>query len=113
MYLLEKPKNPIYGQMYFDTQKEKFYTYKTKWVESKDITSISRITQVWHDNQWVIINFNCLKSGDRFKLYEPNGQIIIDDEGYTEWTVIEEAKKRTANKREFWSVTCEPIQSTI
>jgi hypothetical protein len=37
------------------------------------------------DNEWVKINFETLERGDAFRMFEPTGEEVIDDEGKKSW----------------------------
>ena len=43
-----------------------------------DGTNAQRIVQVLRKNKWVTIPFNELKKGDTFRMFESNGEPVID-----------------------------------
>jgi len=48
----------------------------------------TRITEVLVSGTWGEVHFGDLRMGDVFRLFESNGAVVIDPEGYTQWTVI-------------------------
>lgn len=45
-----------------------------------------RTVQIFKDMKWQDISFNDLKSGDKFRMFEPDGDPVINTiDGTTEW----------------------------
>jgi hypothetical protein len=42
--------------------------------------------QVFKEEQWYDIKFSELKKGDKFRVFNPNGQLVTDENGNTEFT---------------------------
>jgi len=54
---------------------------------------LNRITQVKRGQNWEVIEFEDLKSGDVFRLVEPSGEVVINSEdGRSEFEAIEEPR---------------------
>lgn len=50
-----------------------------------------RKTEIFKNNSWVTISFKEIKNKDRFRLYEPTGEIVMDNNGITEFIAQSDA----------------------
>ena len=70
-----------------------------------------RKVEVFKDDVWKEIQFEDLKVGDKYRMFEPDGSpvVVIGDggkfEGATEWIVTKGPYKR--EKDGVWTVECE------
>jgi hypothetical protein len=86
MYSTVKPESPTNGQIYFDTEKEKFFIFKNGIWNEKELRSSERIVQVLREEEWKTIDFSCVKKGERLRLFDPDGKPVRDEFGEMEWT---------------------------
>jgi len=47
-----------------------------------------RHCKVFYDHQWVNVEFNEIRLGDIFRLFEPDGTEVLDDEGKNTWEAL-------------------------
>lgn len=44
-----------------------------------------RIVEVYSNGIWIQTEFEDLRQGDRFRLFESDGERVVDDKGRNEW----------------------------
>ena len=44
-----------------------------------------RIVEVYSNGIWIQTEFEDLRKGDRFRLFESDGERVVDDKGRKEW----------------------------
>ena len=52
-----------------------------------------RKVEVLINNEWVERDFAELRKGVKFKMFEPTGEPVVDNEGETEWIAISDPFK--------------------
>lgn len=64
-----------------------------------------RIISVYRDGKWQTVEFFELRLGDQFAIFEPNGEIVLSDEGYAFFEVVSKPYKEDNE----WIVEVEPV----
>lgn len=50
-----------------------------------------RTCEIFTNGEWQTIDFSLVHTGDKFRLYEPTGEIVEDDDGNTEFTATSDS----------------------
>ena len=67
---------------------------------------IERRVEVLADDQWVEQPFAALKRDQIFRLFEPNGETVLDSDGVSVWKCCEDAFQ---DDRGIWSVHTDKV----
>lgn len=56
-----------------------------------------RKTEKYIDEEWIPFNFEELKKGDKFRLFEKSGELVIDNKGKSEFISLSDVYKLEPN----------------
>ncbi len=54
---------------------------------------MERKAEICVDGSWMPVEFSCLRKNDKFKLIEPDGTLVKNNEGETEFIAASDAYK--------------------
>jgi hypothetical protein len=75
---------PLPGAVDFHAKKKRRYWKKVKFVIcDNELRRVEKLV----DGQWVQVRMLELKDGDVFRLFEPNGEPVVDGKDVSEWQV--------------------------
>jgi hypothetical protein len=57
--------------------------------------------EVFKNNNWEQIEFSQLKKGDRFRTYNPNGELLKNENGYSSFIAVTDA---FINEEGLWTI---------
>jgi hypothetical protein len=64
----------------------------------------SRKCQIYYKDEWFTIPFDHIKAGDVFRLFEPTGEPVLDENGKDAWTAL---SNPYLDEDGTWGVECE------